>query len=124
MIGEEAMVRNMLKIAAEFPERVGKALSAEAKIEVREMKRRTPVDTTPNAPHPGQLRDSIHDHPPERLFRRISVLITTGPEAPYDIYVHENPDAIHSVGQWQFMSSVINESRSFMGERVARRVKF
>jgi hypothetical protein len=52
------------------------------------------------------------------------VTIATGRQAPYAIYVHENPDAIHPVGQWKFMESVIDESRPHMAERLAARIHF
>lgn len=122
MHGAGNMVATLRHMADKFPDRVKAALYQEAQIEATEMKRRTPVDVTENAPHPGNLRNSIHVEEPERHGRSISVTIATGAQAPYDIYVHENPDAIHPVGQWKFMESVLNESRSHMAERLARRV--
>lgn len=122
MSGVNEMVRTMKAIAKKFPDEVGAALYQEAQIEVTEMKRRTPVDTTPNAPHPGNLRASLHAEKPQRSGNEISVIVATGMQAPYAIYVHENPDAHHPVGQYKFMESVINESRSFMAERIAKRV--
>lgn len=114
------MVRTIKTIARKFPSRVERALYQEAQIEATEMKRRTPVDTRENAPHPGNLRNSIHVEQPEQSGRNISVTIATGAQAPYAIYVHENPDAIHPVGEWKFMESVLNESRPFMAARLAR----
>lgn len=128
--GHKAMADKLRRFQQEIPERVGSALYAEAQIEVTEMKRRCPVDTRPNrdypyvqAPHPGNLRNSIHAEAPEIKWGHISVLVATGMQAPYAIFVHEDPDAFHPVGQWKFMESVINESRPFMGERVAKRLK-
>lgn len=106
----------------EISERAPAALSAEAEIEATEMKRRTPVDTTPDAPHPGNLRNSIHVEEPIQEGKRLYVIIATGLQAPYAIFVHENPDAIHPIGQWKFMESVINESRRYMLGRLARRM--
>lgn len=130
MRGTTEMVAKVLAVAKRFPDHAAAGLYAEAQIEVTEMKKRTPVDTRPNqwypygvAPHPGQLRRSIHAEDPERRGRNISVTIATGAEvSDYDIYVHENPDAFHPVGQWKFMESVINESAPFMNERLARRL--
>jgi hypothetical protein len=122
MRGAGQMIATLRKIAAKFPDRVGAALYQEAQIEATEMKRRTPVDTTPNAPHPGNLRNSIHVEEPVREGNHISVTVATGAQAPYAVYVHENPDAYHPVGQWKFMESVINESRAFMAARIAARV--
>lgn len=122
MKGVAQMRANLRRLVQEFPNRVEAALYQEAQIEATEMKRRTPVDITEDAPHPGNLRNSIHVEDPERHGRNISVTIATGAQAPYAIYVHENPDAFHPVGQWKFMESVLNESRSHMGGRIARRV--
>lgn len=122
MHGAGTVIKNMLNIAAAFPNRVEQAMYQEAQVEVTEMKRRTPVDTTPHAPHPGNLRNSIHAEEPERRGNRISVTIATGQQAPYAIHVHENPDAIHPVGQWKFMESVLSESAQFMAARVGARV--
>jgi hypothetical protein len=120
--GAKEMTAKLRSIATKFPDHVGAALYQEAQIEVTEMKRRTPVDITEDAPHPGNLRNSIHVEEPERSGRNISVTIATGAQAPYAIYVHENPDAIHPVGEWKFMESVLNESRSHMAARIARRI--
>lgn len=120
--GAQEMVAKLRQITTEFPERVERALYQEAQIEVTEMKKRTPVDTTPNAPHPGNLRNSIHVEEPTRKGKHIQVTVATGAQAPYAIYVHENPDAFHPVGEWKFMESVLNESRPHMAARIARRI--
>lgn len=122
MKGATQMIARIRKIADKFPDRVAKALYQEAQIEATEMKRRTPVDTTPNAPHPGNLRNSIHVEEPERKGRRISVTIATGAQAPYAVYVHENLEAIHPIGQAKFMESVLDESRTYMAARLAKRI--
>jgi hypothetical protein len=116
------MIAKLKKFADQYPDTVAKALYQEAQIEATEMKKRTPVDTTPNAPHPGNLRNSIHVEEPVRKGRMISVTIATGAQAPYAIFVHENPDAFHPVGEWKFMESVINESAPHMAGRIANRV--
>ena len=123
--GVKEMRAKLRQIAAEYPGKVAAALYVEAQIEVTEMKRRTPVDTTPNAPHPGQLRNSIHVLDPVINGSDISVTVATGANvAHYDIYVHEIPDNFHPIGQWKFMESVIMESRPYMAQRIAARIKF
>jgi hypothetical protein len=117
------MVNLLKQIAKKFPDDVANALYAEAQIEVTEMKRRCPVDITEDAPHPGNLRASIHVERPERDGRTISVTVATGAQAPYAIYVHENPDAIHPVGEWKFMEGPIRESAPYMAQRIAARLK-
>lgn len=125
------MTRKLQTIATKYPEHVGRGLYQEAEIEATEMKKRTPVDTRPNpwypyqiAPHPGQLRNSIHVERPEQHGKMISVIIATGPEADYAIFVHEDPDAFHPVGEWKFMESVLMESRPHMAQRLAARLHF
>lgn len=57
----------------------------------------TPVDT-------GALRASGHVQPPVEDARGVSVeLGFGGPAAPYAVYVHENLDARHTVGQAKFL---------------------
>ena len=123
MLGVAQMRAALKQIAAKFPDRVAAAIYREAQIEMTESKRRCPVDITPNAPHPGQLRASGTVHPPERSGRNISVTLSYGGAAQdYAVWVHENPDAIHPVGQWKYLESVLDESRSSMAARIARRV--
>ncbi len=131
MRGAKEMTGKMKKIARLYPDHLGGAMFAEAGVEVTEMKKRCPVDTRPNrwypytvAPHPGQLRNSIHAEEPTTRGRTIVVIIATGAEAPYAVYVHEDPDAFHPVGEWQFMASVLRESQPTMGRRIARRAHF
>lgn len=93
-----------------------RALYVEVEVEVKEVKRRTPVDQ-------GTLRGSVHQVGPTRRWRVIETMIVAGgPSAPYAIYVHEDLDAFHKVGQAKFIESVILESRPFIGARVARRI--
>lgn len=114
--------RKITQVAKEFPNDLATAMYQEGQIEVTEMKRRCPVDMTEDAPHPGNLRASIHVKKPQRKGNQVSMTFATGKQAPYAVYVHENPDAFHEVGEWKFMESVLNESRSSMGKRIAARV--
>lgn len=125
--GVAGMVSTLQKIAAKFPDRVAAAMYTEGQVEMTESKRRCPVDTRPNAsypytkaPHPGQLRASGFVHDPERRGRQLTVTLSYGTD--YAVYVHENPDAFHPVGQWKYLESVLNESRGHMAERLARRI--
>lgn len=123
--GAKEMTALLRNIARKFPDRVAAAMYREAQIEMTEAKRRTPVDVSDGAPHPGQLRASGRVHKPERgRGRAISVTMSFGGGAvDYAVYVHENPDAFHKVGQWKYLESVLNESRSSMGARIAERVR-
>lgn len=121
----DAVIKKIKQVIEKFPDRVGAGLYQEAQIEMTEAKRRTPVDITPNAPHPGQLRASGHIERPERQGRSISVTLSFGGAADdYAVHVHENPDAFHPIGQWKYLESVLNESRSHMAARLARRLAF
>lgn len=124
LAGAKEMIRKLKDIANKYPDHVAGAIYQEALVEMTEMKKRTPVDTRPNAPHPGNLRNSIHVQKPKRRGRNISVTISTGKQAPYAVYVHENPDAFHPIGQWKFMESVLDESAPHMAARIARRAHF
>lgn len=123
LLGAEAMVAKIKRLAKEFPDHVAAAIYQEAQIEMTEAKRRTPVDITEDAPHPGQLRASGHVEEPERKGKNITVTLAFGGAAiDYAVHVHENPDAIHPVGQWKYLESVLNESRPYMAGRLAHRV--
>lgn len=111
------MRARLRKLKAKFPDEVGRALYTETQIELNEVKRRTPVDK-------GPLRASEFAPPPVREGRKISTrIVAGGPAAPYAIYVHEDPDAFHPVGQWKYIESVLMESRAHMAARVAKRIE-
>lgn len=123
MQGASEMIATLKRVAAKFPDRVAGAIYAEAQIEMTESRRRCPVDITPNAPHPGQLRASGRVSRPEKKGREIFVVMSYGgPAIDYAVHVHENPDAFHPVGQWKYLESVLNESQSHMAARLARRI--
>lgn len=111
-------VRAKLKAFGEkFPHTLGAAMRQEAEIEATEAKRRTPVDT-------GALRASVHAEGPFFDGKTIyAAIVAGGPSAPYAIFVHENLEAHHTVGQAKFIESVIMESKSYILQRIANRVK-
>lgn len=93
------------------------ALYQETQVEATEVKKRTPVDK-------GTLRGTVHVVGPVREGNRIYTLISCGgPSAPYAVYVHENLEAFHKVGQAKFLESAIMESRPYMAARVAKRME-
>jgi hypothetical protein len=94
---------------------IGRAILAETRIEAKESMRRTPVEY-------GTLRSSTEVLGPfydAGIYCQIHV---GGPSAPYAVYVHENLEAQHTVGQAKFLESTIAESRPFMAARVAKRL--
>ena len=95
---------------------IGRALVAEAEVEMALMIARTPMEH-------GDLRGSYRVVGP--IFERgtVSVLIVCGgPKAPYAWYVHENLEEFHKVGQSKFMESVINEAKRHHAAHVGARV--
>lgn len=116
--GIPQMQARLRRIAVEYPEKVGAAMYKEAQIEMTESKRRVPVDT-------GALRASGIVSEPEVEGERVSVVMSYGGvAADYAIYVHENLDAFHPVGQAKYLESVLNESRPYMALRIAKRIGF
>jgi hypothetical protein len=135
--GVAAMSNQLRKLVEEFPQHVARALYVEAQIEMTEAKRRCPV-----APDGGTLRASGMVHPPEIHGSLISVQLSFGGAAQdYAIAVHEHLSE-HSPPSWviaeegygvqwsvagtgpKFLESTLDESREYMGARVARRVHF
>lgn len=115
--GAAGIRRKLRTFAEKHFDEVGRALTIETEVEAKEVRRRTPVDT-------GELRASIYVERAERDGKRIfSRIVAGGVSAPYAIYVHEDLDAIHKVGQAKFIESVLLESRPYMAARVARRIE-
>lgn len=98
------------------PNEFAKALYQEAQIELKEVKRLTPVDT-------GALRASEHVEGPFREGRRIWVYIVAGgPSAPYAFIVHEDTEAFHKNGQAKYIEQPLAESAPYMPDRIAKRI--
>lgn len=110
-------VQDRLKRAQRnIPKVVGRAIKAEGEIEMAESMNRTPVEYgTLKASH--VLLGPFYD---DGIYCRIEV---GGNAAPYAIYVHENLEAYHKIGQAKFLESTLLESRRFMAQRVAARIK-
>lgn len=116
LIGATALRRKIVKFVERYPDEVARALYQETQVELKEVKRRTPVDT-------GELRASEHVEGPTRQGKVIyTKIVAGGPSAPYAIYVHEDLEAFHKVGQAKFIESTILESRPYMTARVAKRI--
>lgn len=115
MRGTERMVAKLLKLQQDFPDRVERAILQEAKIELTEAKRRTPVDT-------GTLRASGKVGMMREGRTIIAIFSFGGPAESYVVYVHERLDVFHMVGQAKFLESVLNESRAHMAKRIAKRI--
>lgn len=98
-------------------EQVKSAMYQETLIELAECVERTPLEY-------GNLRASEHvEGPAQEGNTIVTKIVAGGPSAPYAIYVHEDLEAFHPIGDAKFIESTLNESASFMGERIARRVR-
>ena len=121
-VKDGGMAANIRHAKQEIPDKkIIPAVREEMEIELKEMKRRTPVDTTPNAPHPGQLRDSLHLEGPRLENGLIAAEITT--DVDYAVYVHEDPTAHHPIGEWKFIEGPLRESRPYMAARIAENAR-
>jgi hypothetical protein len=116
ILGEQELMRRLERIERNAPDEFGRALYQEALIEEKESRRRTPVDL-------GTLRASHETSRPKADSSGISVTISVGgPAALYAIYVHENLEAYHKVGQAKFLESTLMQSRPHMARRIANRI--
>ena len=110
------MRRALGKVQAAFPKEVASALFQEREIEMTEMKKRTPVLT-------GALRSSGMVNQPVIKEKSISVMSTFGAGAEaYALVVHEDLEAVHTVGQAKYMSSVQEESADTIISRIGKRI--
>lgn len=114
--GAAEMRARLLRLAQRLPNELARAIYQETEIEATEVKRRTPVDE-------GTLRGTVHVEGPFQERRMIyTKIVAGGPAAPYAVYVHEDLEAFHKVGQAKFIESVLLESTSHLLARVARRI--
>lgn len=117
LIGAKEMQANLLKLSRDFKKSLERNIKKFAEEEMREMKRRTPVDT-------GTLRSSGFVENPkwvEAHTLRVE-LGFGGPAESYAIYVHEDLEAFHRVGEAKFVERPLNESAPYFLERVMRGV--
>lgn len=113
--GAVEMRRRLLDAARQFPDEMASAVRSELEIEATESQRRTPVLT-------GALRASHVVDVQGTGADIVGTITVGGVAAPYAIYVHENLDAHHDVGQAKFLESTLTESARFLASRIARRI--
>lgn len=110
--GIEQVNARLAQLAQEYPQQARAALYQEAEIEMAESKRRVPVDT--GALHDSGRVEVVDD----------GVRLAYGDAAvDYAIYVHENLEALHPVGEAKFLERPILEALPYLAERVARRIR-
>lgn len=115
-IDAKEVVSNLKKIAKQAPREFERAQYQETEIEAGECRRVTPVDE-------GTLRSTVHaEGPMWRGFQCETSVVAGGPAADYAIYVHEDLDADHEVGQAKFIEGPLLQSAPFMSKRIAARI--
>ena len=113
----ENLRRKLSNAANRCPSELARALYQETNIELTEVKRRTPVDT-------NALRSSEFVMGPVFQKNEITTAIVAGgPSAEYAIYVHEDLDAHHDVGEAKYIERPLFESAPHFPARVARRIE-
>jgi hypothetical protein len=114
--GADKVRANLARLSTKLSDVAGRALREEAEIEMTEAKERTPVDT-------GALRASGRVLGPTVGGEDIEVQLVFGnASVDYALHVHENPDALHPVGQWKYLESTLVESASDLPDRIGRRI--
>lgn len=109
-------VADLRKIAKNSKKVFGAAQMAETEIEAKECRSQTPVDE-------GTLRGTVHaEGPVWEGDTCVTEIVAGGPAADYAIYVHEDLDAYHAVGNAKFIERPLLEAMPFMAKRIANRI--
>lgn len=122
--GGPEMIAKLRLFAKKYPKKIGSATYQLSQEIMTESKKRCPVwdpaVPIPAGHVPGSLRASGYVSPPQYEGGRIFCILSYGGGAvTYAIYVHENPDVFHAIGQWKYLQSVIDEYTPFIGARIA-----
>ena len=110
------MAERLKKLAAKYPDAIGRALFVAGENIMRISKRDfVPVDL-------GPLRASGHVRPPERgQGTMISVaLVYGGPSARYAIEQHENLDYQHTVGEAKYLEKPLKAAAGGMVKELSK----
>jgi len=127
-VGE--MTRNLRATARQTVDAAMSAVHTEHELIMTTAKELTPVAipgvTVPvHYPgHPGSLRASGHVQPP--VLEGGTIVSRGGfggPSAPYAVYVHEDPDARHVIGQYKFYESALLQGAAGLADRIAAEIK-
>lgn len=113
-----AMRRRLTILAGVSGKEFASAAYAEYKIEASEAKRLTPVDT-------DLLRSTVDAFEPEFHGSQIYAGLEAGSEdAFYALWVHEDMEAYHKVGQAKFIAIPMFASGPDMPRRIGERIDF
>jgi len=126
--GMEELSRRLSLLAEALPEAVGNALRAEAEIEMTEAKRRTPVDTGALRAS-GNVQGPIQDGNDQMVILGFGGPAGTGNQGEtnlmdvgYAVYVHEDEEKFHPVGEAKFLENTLLKSAPHLADRVANRL--
>jgi len=115
--GTPAMKQRLKNLSRATIQDAAIALNEEHELLMTVAKRRTPVMT-------GSLRASGHVQPVQITGHDVvSQGGFGGAAAPYALYVHENLNSRHPVGQAKFYESAFNEALRGMANRLAKHIK-
>lgn len=111
--GVNEMLSKMRGLRADYNKSAERSVNKFGNVEMREMKKLVPIDT-------GELRDSgfVKVEVQASLIRLIM-----GFSAHHAIFVHEDLEAFHRVGQAKYFEIPWNESSPFFLQRVAADIK-
>jgi len=114
--GVEQMARRLQEIVANAKRELEVAVYQEALVVQRLSMQLTPVLT-------GALRASHETKRPRTDGGSLVVdIVVGGPAAPYALYVHENLDAHHKVGQAKFLESAVLAYQPEFATNVGKRL--
>ena len=115
--GVPAMMASFKRKREQTPADFGRAMVAVLEETVPEVIAETPMLS-------GDLRRTIRVVGPEFIANTVRAYITAGDEdVDYALYVHEDPDAFHPVGDWKFIERpLMAVGKNFM-PRVARKME-
>jgi hypothetical protein len=123
--GDREIRAKLERMIEEWPIVAFDAMVSEWSIELEEGRRRAPIGAPPDDPQPGRLRAS------GRLIEESvegggQVTLAFGGEefgVPYGVAQHQGYYQHPQGGQREFLLSVMEESRGFIGERIVRRLE-
>jgi hypothetical protein len=112
--GDVEMIARLRRTADGFPKLLGDDLYRELKdVELPEVIANTPMDT-------GALRNSERVEGPVITKTSVSASILAGDDTVfYAVYVHEDPDAHHPIGDWKYIERPLKEAGPHLMDRIA-----
>ncbi len=122
------MQRKIGSYAKKYATAFAEAQFEETVIEAEECAKITPFDHRENAPHPGQLRESVHATRPF-IAKTITTKVVAGgtdggADIHYAILQHETEWFAHQEPeQWKYIESVLFASAPYMLARINKRLK-